>query len=734
MLISYPILPTRPDTETEEDYLTRILTNHVNSTTGRYPVSSLRTGLGVEHHWHGGLHLIGGGEPIRAIADGTVAAYRVASQTETYPGQGTYDTSFVLLRHETQSGEHTTVVFYSLYMHLALRSSLAPDRLSQMPTWLRNATPGAAVQTAPTQRVWRKEVLGFAGQLYGREACHFEVFTTPAALNTFWRDSTTVTQGNGGADFFGDAHFIIPANQTFAVRHPRATTGAQHQINFAGNANYPLPLGQAGNNTTQLFVSMRLDRGRRIATTYEAGPHNTFRQLGDPVDQADYEYELYRLATALYPDCPSAGYEWLRFGRILSADTTTRNENWQLVRYSATAMGYINLAPQAVAKLSDADFVHWQGWEKHDEGTTANAADGLCDDAQVIALAQATDADSQRKLRHFICKHPTEWDASDLPARFARHRQPGQALADSTAWTDFERHVQNMAFWPSAGIADRSIWHFHPLQFVYHYRKCGWLSVNELAQCLPRRSISDNNLTWATALGRAQTHNLHLNHYFRKYKGNSKKRAAHALAQIYIETGLLRTMTEDDLGNGHAYTAFYGRGYNQLTWAGNFKIYGDFKALPNHAGAYTDRRITATSTHAIDSGGATMRWAPRYDPNIVATDLTHSADSSGMFWVSKSFRGRKNINRVSDLAFTPTSVAFTCWLINGGGAGYANRQQFGKYLSNVLFDEPLLTGSIAFTYPPLSPAGNPALCVSFPPAIVPFTQNGTAHYDKQAAP
>jgi hypothetical protein len=65
--------------------------------------------------------------------------------------------------------------------------------------------------------------------------------------------------------------------------------------------------------------------------------------------QDNYEYELYRLSTALYPDCPSAGLEWLRFGRVLGSDTTTRNETGSLVRYSDSAVGYIDLAPNELS-------------------------------------------------------------------------------------------------------------------------------------------------------------------------------------------------------------------------------------------------------------------------------------------------------------------------------------------------------------------------------------------------
>jgi hypothetical protein len=88
--------------------------------------------------------------------------------------------------------------------------------------------------------VWRKDVLGFAGQLYGRETCHFEVFMLDADFN---RSGMTAVPSRRALanDWFGDAHFVIPAQRDFAASHPRATTqgiliqdapGTQHDVYF----------------------------------------------------------------------------------------------------------------------------------------------------------------------------------------------------------------------------------------------------------------------------------------------------------------------------------------------------------------------------------------------------------------------------------------------------------------------------------------------------------------------
>ncbi|MCT8272493.1 M23 family metallopeptidase [Xanthomonas translucens] len=747
MLISYPILPANAANQSDQAKFDAMVAL-TQPTRGLYPIT---TG----NRWHGGIHLTPGTEPIRAIADGVIVAYRLAPATKDYPGQGLYDTSFVLIKHDTHSGENTQVVYYSLYMHLAPKGSLTDAQRSQMMPFLRNAATGESATQAPANtRVWRKEVLGFGGQLYGVPTVHFEIFTTEADLARFWRDASAVAAGGHGSnDVFGDTHFILPANLNFVARHPHAV--APHRIDLPGhNQFYELPIGIAGQSTESLHVVVELSEGHRIATTYRLDAQGKLAgQIGLPVRQDDYEYEIFRLATKLYADCPSAGYEYLRFGRILSSDTTTHTENWQLIRYAENAIGYINLADPGhnVIVLSDADFP--DSWQKLSEGRAASPEDGIANvdgltqllhlpaspsepslSAAPSFLSRASDASVIKLLRHFICKHPSEWDTSDIDTRYAVLKQPGKPLNDPTAWKNFKDHVEAMAFWPQTGLADRSVWHFHPLTFINHYMKCGWLSVNEFARCLPRRSLSDRNLVWNTALTRATTHSIHYNKYIRKFCGNSRKRLAHNLAQSYIETGILSLMEEGGAGNGHPYTAFFGRGYHQLTWAGNYRGYGEFKNLPQHTGAYSDRRITRTSQHPLDSGGTLITWSPRYDPATISSDLDHAGESSGFFWASKSFRGKKNMNRVADLEFNESSVGFCCWLINGGGAGYSNRQQFAKFLANILLDEPLKSGQVNFTYPALSPPGNPALCASFPPATVPYTERQIIDYEPQIPP
>jgi predicted chitinase len=664
MLISYPVLPASAVHDDEDLYLANILEGHVLPYEGRYPVSTTSTAQGPVHRWHGGIHLFGCGEPIRAIADGTVVACRFAAQRENYEGLGDYDTGFVLLRHETQTGEDTSVVFYSLYMHLANQADLAADRLAQLPTWLRQS-PGTAVRRPANQRVWRKDVLGFAGQLYNREAVHFEVFMLNADFDRVWRDSSAITEGNGSDDWFGDAHFVIPVERDFAERHPRAPTTGAHRIDFPGNADFPLPQGQAGQNAEKLYVSVSLQQGNRVAITYRAKEDGTYEQLGRPVVQEGYEYELFRLATALYPDCPSAGLEWLRFGRVLGTDTTNRNENWQLVRYSADAIGYIDLAPRAIAKLSDADFPHWHGWEKRDEGSTTQAADGICDDKPTIALSQARDEPSLRKLRHLVCKAPTEWDNADLATRYARLREPGQPLQDDANWKLFEQHVGKLAFWGDAGMAERSVWHFHPLQFIRHFRRCAWLSQNEFRQLQPSHTVRTGTLKGKPVVFWEPVDKMSpsekdvpvrnrgpLNKMMRKYGIDSGKRQAAFFGNAIQESQWLTKVAEGS-GDQLWYAPWHGRGFLQLTNPGNYCDYWAWRgrAVPSalrnalvaaYNAIYLQAPAKRSNSTLQDSNFPSLtaemkNWRRHVEGNPMPPPASDAevapADSAGFYWV-----------------------------------------------------------------------------------------------------
>jgi predicted chitinase len=375
-----------------------------------------------------------------------------------------------------------------------------------------------------------------------------------------------------------------------------------------------------------------------------------------------------------------------------------------------------------VRKFSDADFPHW------DETTTlvdgSGSADSRCTDRGVLELLdrnadwdippdEATqslnDPDRQRRLSRKIVKHRSEWDIADFDARYGWLKtDPRIRMSDP----DFERlraHATALSFWAAAGLGiDATHWHFHPRFFIQRFRRCGWFSLDELAQLVPRRPTGAANratdIAFAAAQNRVRPRLLDVNRVFRKYNILDIKRQTQFLAQVYIETGIWRFLREGGRGNRLAngnfvspaaefYAAFYGRGIMQLTWAGNYELYGNYRRFPNvpptHVYADQDGRITHTSLHYFEDPrdragnvvGTPRLWAPRYDPEVVADDGFTACDSGAFYWVSKNIgRGQRNILRVADRAFEPASVARISVLVNGGGFGFDERQRWAAYI------------------------------------------------------
>lgn len=725
MIISPPFLPAGDDTD--DNWLNAAMSSPQNE--GAYPMTN---GLA----WHGGLHLISPSLPVRAIADGTVAYMRPATrrnQVESDPlnyqagahVSGWTSDGCVVIRHDTEIGEgiNATVRYFSIYMHL-------------------ESIPAAIESDAV---VYRKDVLGQAGFVNGQtNRIHLEIICDDVnLLKLVGRSSgnTTLTANGRINAVYGDTYFQLPVGTV--IYAPKS------------NAEQSIPAATpvaVHTTDTELFVGIRY-AGDGFVSTYQADG----TQVGTTLQENDFEYNLLKKATDLHTQCPSAAFELLRFGRVLGPDVLAPADtpHWRRICYPG-GQGLVNLAPATIHKFSDADFPHWRGWTLVDDSADLDSRmdaalirawlDPDHDDTVTPeeARSQLNTTQVQAKLKGVICKTPTEWNAATINARWGWLKTITPEHPEKLEDEDFEnlkKHITKLCFWEAANLGiDANHWHFDPREFIRHFRKCGWLSVRELAQCLPRRSLI-GVVAWPEAFQRSTTHSLYLNVMARKYLGASKKRLAHTLAQIYIETGLLGTVTEGGSGTGHSYTAFFGRGYMQLTWATNYKLYGIFKNISNLiGGTYSDNRVTRTSSHPLSDGGANIIWYPRYDPALVL-DLNHSAESSGFYWISKTFRGVSNINRACDLALDTRSVGFISWLVNGGGNGYVHRQQFFQFLINVLLDQVPLSGSPNFHYAPLTPRVNlgtvakpnycPLLCSTFPPVNVGESLVGVVHYEAQ---
>ncbi|WP_325101030.1 hypothetical protein [Paraburkholderia kururiensis] len=655
-----------------------------------------------DRRFHCGIHLDPGeqAEPVRAIADGAVVAYRVCrnaiSDGRTDPATGhavlNSNAGFVLLQHKTDTGDGRAITYYSLYMHLLDMTGLEqivpqPNHPPQtgspnaLPGWLLDTAGGkdGVVQPGGGTKVYRKDLLGYVGQHQGVRHLHFEIFMTEADFTAWFdqgghrvqRGEKNPVQPTSG-DYWGHSYFVIPGPHDFVAQPAGMSDTWFPQV----------PGGSIGANDT-LYVEAWFNKGQRFTRAWidRGNSGNVTLLTPDPVadpydsDTRQYEYDLYDRAMALYPACPSDGYEMLRFGRILSDHPTlpaAARATWIAVPFDENGtLGYVNVAPDEITKLSDADFPFFTGWQKVDDGNTPFDHDGLCGYDALCRLTgvedpQATsgmvqpleydrnNADSanqqlagyiqsagavREKLRGLVCKGRSEWDPSDNTDRYKDLNDPDgffgkQKDANPNGYSNFIDFLGKFQFLDRTPLAGQTLWFFHPLAFIRHFRKCGWLSKNEMLQLIPafviRKPGSHNsnhqgvwespNLSFANSL--LDRHGTNLNNSMRKFKLDAPIRRACFIANATQETGWFHYLTEGnradnvtDLHNG-----WFGRGFLQLTnpngniGDGNNSYYKYFKFLGRHP--------------SLPVGPQEIAWR-----NEIGRDAFHASHSAATYWV-----------------------------------------------------------------------------------------------------
>jgi predicted chitinase len=709
---------------------------------GSFPVS-------MKFGWHGGTHLHAPAVgqtllPLRCIADGEIIYARrptARSNDTTHPqNYNPYGTSMawtdngmVIIRHVTDIGTGNNakgIAYYSLINHLA---ELKGNCLK-----FANGTT-----TADEKNISRKELIGFAGHIYGAaDHVHMEIVCDDANLERFVGRSSNKSniESDGRTDaVYGEIYFHLPIGTNFYQNRPTDIVTT--------------PTGPIGHTTVQpIVVGLRYCNGD--------GPHpgdaylSTYstdgKTIGNPpLREPDAEYDLLVRATAIAESHKgyhgsaistiSALYEMLRFGRTIGPDTLNpaTTPHWRRANHPSGA-GWVNLNAQGVFKFSDADFPAFKGWSLISDDIDK---DSRCNSTALINIVkQSSSAKSldrtelerqlslpevQTSLSGAIAKFPSEWNRGTIDERWSWLQNHPDYGLDAEGWRALREHINALCV-PAESLPQElrtAHWHFHPRRFIAHIRQCSWLSAAEMAQTLPKYLFytGDGNprtavtnpkqaLTRAEANTRLARHGIALNQCIRKYIGPDKQRLAIFLAQVILETAHWRDLNQNcrlmhEWYYGQYtpknpatqyYSAFYGRGIMQLTWAGNYKAYGDFRALPNHTGRYVERlsstppRITAESRHYDfnpSDKGKLFTWSPRFDPDLIGEDPYAACDSGGHYWVGKHYAGHININRTCDEEFTPTSIGLVNRLVNGGGNGYYERQAYAAYLMRLLTED-----------------------------------------------
>ncbi|ALL69785.1 Peptidase family M23 (plasmid) [Paraburkholderia caribensis MBA4] len=586
---------------------------------GAYPVSF---NLG----WHGGAHLMAppdGNQPayVRAIADGKVVYLRKTGPngkpTLHYRNVRT-DDGCVVIRHDTEIGEGDSakITYYSVYLHL------------------QTVQPTLAIG----KKIYRKDVLGTPGQIYGQyPQIHFEIVCNEANLKKIIGRAPGPVGAQGRTDaVYGDNWFFVPRGAKLFASEPHPFRDDDSAL--AVGSIHPQPSLVTGGTSRDIVIRMHYERDCTL-TTYVQDADGNWSVLGAMPPEREAEYNLYKRATELnarFSDdsvaglsastvapSPSALFELLRFGRCIGERPAAdiRLNHWRKVK-TPDGDGWINLSKPNVRVYSDADFPEWAGWSFINDDPTP---DSLCDSPTVerwldldrsghVSHAEAVQALNveaiRQRMAHAICKFPTEWSKAGLDARYNWLKSPHEALTNPLSDADFNRlmdHARDFAFWEDVQDQDfppaNECWHFPPTSFIRQFRTCAWFSVTEFKQLQPREVLREAppHAVYYENPGEIRNDFLQrnlqpLNRMLRKYRINTAPRLSAFFGNSLQETQWLTKLHEDNPGAW--YYPWDGRGLLQLTGPDNYIKYWDFIGHRDQISQQTRSRLHAAYQNA----------------------------------------------------------------------------------------------------------------------------------------
>lgn len=680
MLISPPfLLPPTPN-EPDGPFLDRTM---IEAATGSFPV-------GAKLDWHGGVHLTAptGSDkkpvPVRAIADGTIAFVRKPSPVVSDPnhplnyGGGWTDDGCVVVRHVNEIGSNgttaTAVTFFSIYLHLSSVEDVVK--------------PGASI--------FRKDPIGKAGQIFGAQGqIHFELICDDANVValTGRKQEFNDTDSNGRTDVvFGNVYYLVKAGTSFFATEPPSPGDASN----AKSKKAPAKPTVTYTSDAAMWVRMSMSGVNCVATTLDV-VQNT--PIGDPVIETGFLTKVVATATAKFPASARAGVELLTFGRVLSGDTLTPAgaPHWRKVA-TPQGQGWVDLNAGKVRCFSEADFPFWDGpWGVIDgaaakvlpahPGSSPGAPDSrvppdilLQLTSHRLGVSDATtkiaDPAVRALLAKKVVKFQTEWEAEAFDRSYGWLTT--EKVLNDKDFARFKAYATALAFWKEAALGVGSTpWHFHGRSFIEQFRKCGWLTAAELAQCIrPTHQRLDNKgvlvketvAGWNTAVTRGKAWAGPLNMAARTYRiASSAQRILHFLSQALEESTYLSQMIETD-GDKKSYAPYYGRGLIQLSLPENYGAYGKYRAFPQ----------TIQSPDKFYEIG--------WDPDVLIAknnsrfDAPSCADSSAFFWSTH------NLLAASDAGISIADVTAISKTVNGGVTGLEMRIGNAVFMKYVLMD------------------------------------------------
>jgi hypothetical protein len=146
-------------------------------------------------------------------------------------------------------------------------------------------------------------------------------------------------------------------------------------------------------------------------------------------------------------------------------------------------------------------------------------------------------------LRGFICNAPSEWDSTNNQTRYAKLLDEGGFYhGNQQGYDKFLNYLKEIQFWDTTGLpAGQKLWFFHPLAFMRHFRRCGWLGKGELSQIYGESIYAAVGKTCSEYKDR---YRISINEVMRKYSLNGPSRAAHFFGQCAVESFYMMVVRE----------------------------------------------------------------------------------------------------------------------------------------------------------------------------------------------
>lgn len=102
----------------------------------------------------------------------------------------------------------------------------------------------------------------------------------------------------------------------------------------------------------------------------------------------------------------------------------------------------------------------------------------------------------RRKFWCIICKFLSEWDKVIIFNCYVFVQKFDVFRINLDVWLKLEVYFNVISFGGFFDVYKSVDWWFYLLEFVKYFRKCGWLSLNELVQLLLRVGVKDCVKDW----------------------------------------------------------------------------------------------------------------------------------------------------------------------------------------------------------------------------------------------